>query len=846
MKQSNQVTMPFIHKNTLKPEKEIRAALSAQNNFYNNFNSKRNTGRITRYFIVLRSTKIQQSIFIACLLLIVILLALFLIFLRDSFISSANDLKDSILTSIYAQISGSVQNALGIPSFFSAFLGTFLTKQIQIATPTDENIFDLASFMTNMHYSDEHKISWWKIGFPLGQLVAVNINEAENDTILWIYVDVGHTFYEFTTTNSTNSSFPSDECGTNVGQYNTIEREWYQTGLLVNHTTWTNVYVQTLPENSTMEADLTFSAVTPVRNNYDQIQCIISLDMLVSSIQSYLENIEIPSGSVLAITSSDGFLVALTLSRYSTFDLNENNLISISIQQVTDPIWECVSNEASFRAGRNFTMACEIEGKLFEYDIFQGNIFFSENNNWTLHAVIKSDQVIEYGTNIYNSSFVLCTVICILLSGLVLAFSQILKNLMLTEQTKLLLGQKRKDKFHILKTGINHALGQLDNVTTIHSANNFDNKAKMIAHKIQKASYALYFDYQRLVHSVENEDVCNKIAMMYSIPQYYITPTLIIDSPDANDRQIYHTAKDTNNENSLQNKFISVNPDDSDNLQNSDDDNIVTSTNTIPLLISNHQQVINHETHKKILRIKEIALYFNSQNQLFQDEEFDRFLSEFISEKIPVQTLSLVVHSFDLLSIFMNIYGKMFNDQDMIMASYISLLGFHSVMGERINQSLQFVYRFFILEVEPIRIEVDQILVSLYKLLINKDIEVSGRWTNVVQYVHLIVEKFPLSFHPETFQKCVFYILPNMRYKTLHIDLGIELLRFFVDASSMSYLTENDEMRDHLMSILVDEIQRESFRRQFAPCFLEIYSSMMFDAINGLCGKSFLKALTSA
>ena len=825
--------MPFAQKTFIpEPEKEKQRARRAQNNVYNTFNSKRNAGRITRYFIILRSSRLQRSIYIIEFVFVIIVIAIFLILMRNSFTSEADTLKRNIMRNTFYQVESSVQYLLQIPTFYSSFIGTFLLKS-NVPYPRKNSANFYASFLTHAHMTSPGNIDWWKIGLPSGGMFAIVTNETF-DNIIWVYTeylnqDRGRFFEWVTDENKRNESYPYTN-GKETGVYNTTSRYWYEIATATNHTTWTNVYYEILPENSDITSDAIFSAVSSVWEGPNTLICAISLDMRLRYIQDSLRGIQMPEGSGIAITSSDGFLVAVTSGSGQVFDILDNGLIAASIQDLDDPIWQCISRTPQFRTTENFAVDCNIDNQEANFEVSQSLIVFSDTINWTLHTAIRADEVYQTGNTIYNSSFVISSVLCIILCFLIYGISQLVRSYMLSEQSKLLLSQKNSEKSHVVLTGIFQSFNLLKKINTAHTNNaNLTHDALIVANIVKNSPKTLFFNYKQLMESIESPQVRSKIMEVYNIKPFLINCG-ISSSPlhfpeneqsEFNHESVYlDTTSDTVN-------F----PNNNASLQNDIDE------------VSSHQYVQSLHYKAAINLIQALGVSYNIQNPLFEEEEYGDFIINFLAS-LPKEHKGLLVDSFDLYGQFIKYFGQsMLSDHDLILAGFITLLAFHKTMVNRFDQNISIVNHYFVLDKEKMLIDADDILIQFSNFLIKGDHNILQRWVNLVSYVHSLVSITPLDRHIEVFQRCHLFIISSFRFQKLMPDRSEELLNFFYIASTISYFLNTPEYTKSVHDKFINEEEHDFFIEQFLPCLKTVYLPKLIRIVIQICGKRFYQRL---
>lgn len=894
MLNGDQLSMPFVNKNLIsQPEVEIERAIRSQNNLYNKFDSQRNAGRITHYFIIHRSTQIRNAISCIEFAFLIILTIVFLILLRISFKSDADKIENEIFASIFDQIDGNVQNILDIPTFFVTYLSTFISIG-QLPQPSIETAYFYASILNNAHFSSFGHVNWWKIGIPNGGLIAVVANTSSNSK--WCYVsseneDYG-SFYEWETNSEGRNDLYPFSGGVKTGYYNTTSHYWYKTAISSNTTKWTNLYYEIVPEQSTIRSAATFSAVSSVWNQ-DKLICVISIDIRLRYIQDFLRSIQVPSNSSLVITSSDGSLISFTSSRGEPL-FDSNFLISDTIQDIDDPAWSCISRSNEFRTIANFTIECYIDDSSYTYNVFQSIIPFSEQFNWTLYAAIRSDGVHQSGRIMYSSQYVTPSIVCFAIIIIVYCISRLFTTFIISLHSKLLLSQKHNAKHHVVDSGVYQGLSQLQKVATVHSisrefAQDLFNRTRK---KLQNSPHNLYFNYGDFFDQIADQKVREKIINIYKVNQYVFKSQQVdgmnnyesvsnsqIDSVDSfigskntrnssscltdNDDSIHTSTSDMNIDKSS--KTISSNYSSSDRRESEVDiwnqesrSKYIHRSNYLEETLANlpnidinrasqHQNIRNLNATSAINTIKNIGVGYNVQHQqLFDVNKLKEFLQSFLSTEIPLENLFLTVDSFDLYNQFIRYFGSsMFCDQDMIMSGYIALLAYHAAMKQRLDQSKSLIDRYFIRNKNDILYYADIILVHIAKFRTSDICFDNQRWEIFTSYVHSLCEITPIHRHIETFQKCRFFIKPSMIFRKLLYDRSMVLLSFFYLTSTVSFLINTPSFVEFAHSkLIVDRKTNKKFSEQFLYCLNNVYLDRLMKTLSYICGNTFIRKLT--
>lgn len=891
MLNGGQLSMPFAHKNLIsQPEMEIQRAIRSQNNLYNIFNSKRNAGKISHYFINHRSTQTKNIISFIKFAFLLIIITAYLILLRIFFVDYANKMKKQIFESIFEQVDTSVQDVLQIPTMFSLYLSIFIEKG-DLPKPSKDSAYLYASILTNAHLSSTGHINWWKIGLPNGCLIAIVTNTTKYNK--WCYVSCDESdfgsFYEWEIeTEKRNNSYPFSD-GLKTGFYNTTSHYWYKMAISTNTTQWTNLYYELEPGQSTVQSVATFSAVSSVLDENDVLICAISVDLKLRYIQDFLEAIQIPSSSALAIATSDGYLIATTSSKGDPVHFDKNGQISSTIQDIDDPVWNCVSHNIQFRSESNFSINCQIDGQSHTYQLFRSDVPFSDRYNWTLFAALRVDEANQSSNIMYNYQYVTPSVICIAVIIAISCLSRLILSFIFSEQTKILLSQKLHNKYHVVDSGINQGFSLLQRVKNVRSSGrNYHNLYEITRKKIFESPQTLYFNYFDFFNKITDPEILDKFKEFYNLDND------LFKSQQINNNSSHDTMRVSGASSAeiLTSQKIQINLENDDsNRTNSSSKSTKTSSYysssnnscspressvdvwsqesrakysfqhradpledqlaDLPALdinhVSHHQNIRNLNEASAINVIKNIGVGYNVQHQkLFEVNKFKEFLQNFITNEFPNENLFLIVDSFDLYSLLILFFGSsMFCDKDMIIAGYVALLAFHTATKNRLNNNNKQIDRFFIRNKKEIYDQADLILIQIAKLRINEINFDSKRWSNFVSYVHLLCEITPINRHIEIFQKCRFFIKPSMIFRKLLLDRSIELLSFFYLTSTVSFMINTQSFIDLAISKIFPDIkQNKKFYEQFLYCLNNIYMEKLMKTFVSICGNTFVKKLT--
>ena len=788
-----------------------------QNAFYQEFNRKRNAVRIDRYFIFVKTIRMQRILSVMTLILIITIFSVYVILTRKNFISFATNLKETMLYSSSEQILSSLWYVIDEPLFFTSIITQFIHDS-QFQLPTKETALDYAKILTNGYESSSDNVKWWKIGIPSGTLIALYTNQTLNISKWYISDNITGSLYSYIlNSNFYNESYPYGD-GDYEGTYNASSQYWYEAAITARHTTWTNLYF------SSSFTDPVFSSVGCSFNDSDgSVEFVIALDLSLEYVQQYLKTI-MPSSreSRLAITSSDGFVVAVAGIDESIEDIYSEGIITKTIDQLEDPVWQCITQDSRFRSKDNLTIECTFdENSISTYRLIRSTVVFSDATNWTIHIVLKADEVVQTGLSIYNNDFIISSVICFVIWLIVFIIVYGVKHYLSTEQTRLLLSKSTtKINNHVKQIGILQSFEIIKNIISVHENNkNLANEMNNAVQEVITEPNSLFFNKNSFAELFDDPKVRNKILNFFCI-----------------------------NINDIGNNSASINLDsptnyNSNNQYNTNKIDCKQINDTLPQLkISSHFKVIKLDNQSAFLKIKMIGLNIisNSKPPLFMDQEFENMLMKEIS-LIPQNLLFLCADSvdfFDLIS--KNRIKSMIYDQDMLIAIYIMLISFHISMSDRMNENLPYIRKLFLIDSTIIFSTAKQFLKSIQRFATNHP-----RFCNIHEYVNALISICPISKHIEIFDRCKAYMPFSFHSKIIYKE-NFDLMKFIFIASSVSIMIGPSLFVNSNLDKLYSNSRGKEDFEDFKNCLKTVYMSKLNTILKQILGSTFSRKISQS
>ncbi|KAK8898547.1 hypothetical protein M9Y10_000839 [Tritrichomonas musculus] len=869
MKRSEIVSMPFNHSDNTSysySENPKKRAKKSQYSPYQEFVKKRNAVRVDRYFIMLRTTRIKAVISVIALILIITIIAVYIILSRQAFISFSNDLTDTALFSSSEQILSSISFLIDEPHFFASFLANFI-HDADLSRPSKSTAYTYATYLTNANLASSKNIFWWKIGLPDGTLIGVFGNHSYENPV-WYFADANDrntlSLYAYPTNKTTlkNESYPN-EPGIYVRDYNATHRHWYQAALENKQTTWTNLYY------SLTESLPVFSSVAGSFNDTDgSVEYVISLDLTLEHVQEYLRKMLPGRDSRLAITTSDGFVVAVAgFSPNIDDQIDFNGIITKSIKQLDDPVWKCVTKDSQFNTLNNFSVICPINDQSNSgtsphdtYRVIRSKVNLADNYDWTIHIALKVDYIVQSGQTIYNNKFIISSMICLLI-WIILYFIQywIKKNFHVKETRFLLEKSKKKTIQHVSQIGIPQGIEILQRIISSKETDeNTSIEIDLTLNQIREDPENFTFNKKKFAQSFTNPQVRDKILNIFGI---------VIDDDNLNDITIEADAEprldySLSTNNSLNDNYFR----DKNNQELSE--NELDENSHFTFLEPLHQNSIKFLKFRMSFNIdypSTINYVKNLGIEVFQnaglltlignDDELVLFLLNEIS-KISPSLFRFCSDSFGFLELLLSNYTlqNIYDNSDFVIAIYITLLSFHIVMNDRICENNPPIKRFFLLDSLKLSQTAHGFLDKILEFCKNNDNQsnlneidentysnIYEKLNNISKYVDILTATTPISKHIEVLNRCLVFIpsyIQNFQPKKVE-SLLTDAIRFIYNTSTISFMIGSADFVNSNINFMFTGYSNESEISGFVDCLTNVYISKVHSTIKHIYGTLF-------
>lgn len=789
------IHLPFVHKNggDMAPSTALEIARKAQNAVYNAFNAKRNAGRIDRYFLLLRSSRIERIYYYTGFVLMCVILLLCQILVRQSYSSYSQELKNLISETIFAKMYNSIRATVEEPIFIANFLSSFLTNPL-LFTGKGTNAVNISGLLYKYYMTGVDTMASMMIGYGIGKLVGVHFHKEDDERFL-LYSNAtvlvnGTLMHWIADENGYNASYPESGGDVIEENYNTSKQIWYLTGAKSKETTSTPIY---FGKNVYTPQ---FSIVSPGINKENNIlQLVVSLDITLDVIQDLLTK-NSKNVSRLAITSNDGLLIGVTGEDAPIEDV-QYEVITKTIPELKDPLWRCVSSNPMFRSNENYTTICDLEdGEEHQFNVLRANIPLSIATNWTLTAIFDHDEFApNESVQFPFNDFFLPIIIVIIIWFILALFLYFSKRYLKYAQYKLLLKPKTEDLIYMKHYGIIHAIELLRKIALAYSDNDsVHSVARQAINEITSSNNKLMFDVTRFLNRFEDPRVRQKIISLLKINLIATELPNTIDS----------------------------NP-----LKNSSDAFLkISETQNIDGIASSSQQfhLDGFTRHRNIIHVMNIntivseVCHLNSVDVFFDEVLFEQYIRDLIST-VPQNLHFFITDSVDLFYIIAkNKMSKMIFDIDMNLAIAVALLIYHNIMINRTSPQTPLVNRYFITNTDIFTAKAKEYLFRLYDLMKEKNESSLKRWKNFVGYVLLLVRNSSLENHIPIINECFVYISYELKQKLMFCE-SIVLMKMVFNFMTISYVIAPPDTTNYAHRVLNgDDYQNNEAIAKFISC----------------------------
>jgi signal transduction histidine kinase/DNA-binding response OmpR family regulator len=139
---------------------------------------------------------------------------------------------------------------------------------------------------------------------------------------------------------------------------------------------------------------MSLSAQLPSKGNKNQVIGILSSDIILTQMSDYLRSLDLPKGSKVFITDSDGIVAISTTEKPTLIDNNKasRKQASNSEDAVVKALYQHFQKEGAIRANKDeFSLVNELEINNKQYIAFRDSLTDSMGLNWKVYVAMPED-----------------------------------------------------------------------------------------------------------------------------------------------------------------------------------------------------------------------------------------------------------------------------------------------------------------------------------------------------------------------------------------------------------------------------------------------------------------------
>lgn len=535
-----EVSLSFISHQDIKENRDERViqAKRMQTSIFTRFSAKRGAGRVERYFLKLRTQQINISVqliaFVIVLILVVVHTYLNFSFFQQYFSSIVIDMATPVCyqTFLYAYniffeanyFSNMLSNFYSYPSVFSGTEdNTFNISQIE-ARALKSMVFDSGSFINS--------------GFSTGKIISTEFVDFDKDKYRFYLSHPSDSsssahvcsWDAFGTKNNItyiNSSFPNGNGDCYTDNYgDSLRRNWYQFGVGLNRSTWTNIYYALFKDN---EEQPSISSVSPSHDSKGEITAVFSFDITLNRLSQILQYTLPGLNSRFAIISQQRVIVGVT-GDDTPVDFYKGDIVTKTLPELRDPIWTPLLQKISEVTSstilanyqlKNLSTSINTDSGELVFSIFVCNFSASDSFDWTfLGAICLTDM---FDVSLRSPKVVYIEAILLLFIGWLLyfVFKCIYNHLINVEQNRLLTTKNRRQSRILNEFPIDQAVNSMKMLMMSHA----DNKEVLknmseVLRQLQHCKGSIYFSSHNFYNDIPNRQLRKKIMSIYGPDDY--------------------------------------------------------------------------------------------------------------------------------------------------------------------------------------------------------------------------------------------------------------------------------------------------------------------------------------
>lgn len=649
MENKTPLILPFSRRrHQLESSDTVHRARVQQGAIHNQFVVHRNAGRVQKYFIRLRSHIGQCAVLLIAMVLTGMTIPLTIIFSSQAFRRSYSVLIDMTLASIEATALDTCQHLMSEALFTSSLEASMYTPPSWVTIDL-EGATDITSMMNFLHQWTSGRIFYWDLGLTDGTMFSIESFVAESRKVTLVYVNSsgpteGGPFLAWETDqNGKNPDYPYTG-GTVESIYVLTGRDWYQTALSLNASTYMDPYFGSGVGNDTFPM---ISAVCPVWNNEnDTFTGVCACGVMLIDIQNMLMSLA-TERSRYGLVDSYGYLVAVTGDDPAYEDF-QGVLSAKTLYELKDPVWIAIVDDPKFENVQSgYRETYVIEGKKLTYSVRVATVAITDKIKWTFYfAMCEDDSFPDSETGVNE----LLVPIVLLVIAWVIIFSVEYggKTFMKKVENKFLTPRKFKADVRIYPPGLVTAIKDLERVGSVET------RAARLKRDVSEARDILtglnlvnMFHGDGFLSAIPSKTIRDKVRTQYNSHSYL--PMEVRDVwIDVGMKKTLGTLKHR--------RFV-----------------VYARTGLLELPPGELKRCIVHR-----------VLYFNhSSNAVFKNRELIRVLGDILLDIGP-QEYPLIADSLDLLAVLLQKerFVRRRNRYES-MATVLAILIFHRAMKDR-------------------------------------------------------------------------------------------------------------------------------------------------------------------
>lgn len=789
---------------------------SMQDAIFARFNSIRNAGRIERYYIKALSRVTVASIYVIAIIVFYVVYSLYIYSNSEAYYNYNMKVLSDLMVTARKQIYDGVDDMFLEPRIFSHLCSQFL-KYPALASMNISGATNLTQIFYKAYISaNSSNIDLYCLGINTGELICIqSINDFFGVELIYANTSKEKNYANpisawRTDSNARNSSYPYTGGNMMEKAYDATTRIWYRMAANFGTYGWSNIFMGN--ENMALPA---ITATEPIIKN-DEVEGVIGLILKINELQLLLKKRQMTPNSRIAITQEDGTLIAITGTE-GPIDLYKKDIVTKRLSQINDPVWKTITKAEKFINYENFTQGFTVDGKLRTYVVSQNRLYVGPQTVWRIYSLLCATDFSEANAKVS----VTYPIIMLLVGSLLIAILFILvftfKHRITSERIKILMTLYEYNTRHIKPTGLNYAITMIQKMTIAHSNNQeLTYELRNMINSLQTTPGFDFFDTHDIYSSIQNDEVRNMLISQYGCDKIHVT------RPPARKFSARRNERPASVISSTGSSFISV---------SSMDESIFSQWNSI----------IDLKPNQVLLDIQLLVVHYASINPFFDELALQEMIKSSV-RKIPNQLLHLVHDSMKFLNIILKWrIASVLVNTDIIVAVFLSVIGWHICMNNRNNPKKPLVERYFLKEKNEYRCLMKTLLLALY----DAQIEINNeRWTNFVRVVFSIVEISPLNKQHESLLSIAMFSKTIEKDSHLGYQESLLIAELLFISSTVSFLFHEPEInRNSRKAINQDLDVNEDEINQFLSCVFNEHINPISDVLDDICDAKFVRRL---